>query len=259
MILYEHRGSKQRMNHEVRLVDREELENLVGYRSLYGFSPEAVEQIRQNKGTYNLNGFEFYSDELLVDFDNAPEAAEKMEDDLRGYSYTKYDSGGRSIHFHIPIEPMHSAAVPLIQRQWMKHFYPEADESIYKTSGMFRLDGTYHEKNPGKRKRLLDARLGDMLVLGPVPGMEIPIPIWSGEAGDPEMLSKNLDKLLLQEGKPGSRNQHTFKIAATCRDLGEPYQYTIELAKQWNRLMCSPPLSSVEVETTVYSAYRGKV
>ena len=260
MILYELRGSKRRLSNQVRLVPKADLEGLVfGYRSLYGYDPETVELIRERNGTWGLAGQSVYSDDLLVDFDDQYEAAYEMEKTLSAYTYSMWNSGGRSIHFHIQIEPMYSEAVPYIQKAWMQENYPLADASIYKTSGMYRLPGTYHESNPGKRKTLLSTNKGGLLQIKMPEGIEIPIPNTSFEVNpdNSEMLTRHLDNLLLKDIGNGERNSHTFKIAATCRDLGEPLPYAIALAHTWNRTMCRPPQAVGEVETTVYSAYRG--
>ena len=280
MILYEHRLATKRTG-PVRLVSKEDLDELCGFRSVYGFTGKAIEHIQSTNSTAGLQGFELYSDVLLVDFDNQPRAAYEFEMYLdstvyqqtiedsntfkltaisNGYSYEKYDSGGRSTHFHVPIQPMIGTTIPESQKEFMKRIAPLADMSVYKTSGMFRLPGTFHHKNPGKYKKLLHKQEGSLLEIPIINSTESKtslIPRMELEDIDLEYILMRLLVTKVVEGTVG-RNNHVFKIAAVCRDLGIPLNECEYYILEWNMEYCKPPLVGMSVRSAINSAYKRK-
>lgn len=276
-ILYELRKTTQRTG-PVRLVSQEELGQSTGFRSIYGFCEEAIKHIQDTKTTAGLRGFELYSDVLLVDFDNQPEAADKFELYLMNmgtdvtsatalqfilqiggnYKYEKYDSGGRSIHFHVPLEPMQGSTIPESQKEWMKKIAPLADMSVYKTSGMFRLTGTFHHKNRGQYKRLITKEEGQLLSIPMIQVVEYKINSIdriSTEDSDLEYILMRLLVTKVVEGTIG-RNNHLFKMAAICRDMGIGSNECEHLVHIWNSEYCTPPLQGTGIKSTINSAYR---
>lgn len=254
-ILYEHRTTKRRIYYPPKLVDT--LAGLTGFRSIYGFPADTAAMIADHNGTWGLEGMPLYSDQLLVDFDDAPEAAKAMGDWLlsEGYSHSAWDSGGRSVHYHISIEPMLGANIQLIQRAWMRKYWPAADTSIYMTSGMFRLPGTYHDKNPGQRKTMKYGVEGSPLQLDDVRSPELNV-YTAGMPTEDDTSERILDMLILTPASSGNRNNHMFKIAATCYQLGMDYEEAIRTVEAWNTTLCIPRQSSLDITSTVRSAYR---
>jgi len=260
MVLYELRKQVKRMG-KVILVDLEKLNNSTGFRSIYGFSEEAVEQIRENNSTRELKNFEFFSDTLFVDFDDQPEAAKEMEIALKDYQWEMYDSGGRSVHFHIKIEPMLGKDVPILQRRYMKANFPKSDVSIYKSTGMYRLTGTFHTKNRGCKKHLLKINEGKILSIGKVELEEDKNRTnlsYDIDVDDPEFLEHQLNKKLhtnVVEGTIG-RNNHVFMAACDCAKLGLDEEACYRLITTWNLKYCEPTLDSAGILATINSAYR---
>ena len=79
---------------------------------------------------------ELYTETLYVDFDYQMEAAKDFALKMGKYNYSMWDSGNRSYHFHVAIEPMLGISTPIIQRNWMRKNFPGAASSIYITSGV---------------------------------------------------------------------------------------------------------------------------
>jgi hypothetical protein len=180
-----------------------------------------------------------------------------MAEDLRAYNWDMFDSGGRSIHLHIQLHPMFGPDVPRMQKAWMKKNYPRADLSIYRTAGIYRLTGTYHEKNAGHSKTLLESnRPGEALKLQ----VELPAPPPPSayENHDTELE----DALLYLMGRNVSsgtsgRNYHVFKMGRVCERMGMDIGSAFEYAARWNSQRCLPPLGPSSVISTIESAYKG--
>jgi hypothetical protein len=202
-----------------------------------------------------MRTFPVYSDLLLVDFDDQPEAAHAMAEALREYDWVKFDSGGRSIHLHVRIEPMLGPWVPALQKAYMEQNFPKADLSIYRTSGIYRMAGTYHEKYPGRRKEIIETNItGKSLILN----VAIPEPTVALPPKDDEDLQDLLGNLLgMQIGKGTTgRNYHAFKIAKVANRLGLDSGSTERLVDIWNSTLCNPPLDENSIRAAIKSAYR---
>ena len=225
-----------------------------GFTSVYGYLKESVAYISSVGSTRGINAFPVYSDVLYVDFDDNEAAALKFKQllDIKNYSYERYHSGGRSIHFHISIEPMQGMNVPYSQRAWMEQYAPDADMSIYRHTGLYRLPGTYHAKNPGKRKVLLDSRKGALLRIENRPRVQIKV---ENEEKDEAWFHGLLGALLHKKVSEGERHPHAFKVAITCRDSGKSETHALKLLGMWNHDNCYPPKADWELEKLIRWVY----
>jgi hypothetical protein len=251
--LYEVRSSKVRRE-KIQLVHYSELGEYQGFRSLYGYTPETAMQIVESNSTAGLTGAPVYSDLLLVDFDDKPELGHKMADELREYDWVKFNSGGRSIHLHVRIAPMFGPLVPALQKEWMAQHFPEADLSIYRTSGIYRLPGTRHEST-GRCKKVLETNITGKSLELKVTLPEKKVVFSAVEDQDLELM---LFQLLGKEVNAGTtgRNYHVFKIAKVANKLGIPPQSAEHLVRSWNSQRCFPPLPTSSIDNTIKSAYR---
>jgi hypothetical protein len=258
MILYEHRVTKVRRG-APKLVTEAALEACRGFRSVYGWPEDAVKYVLDTGRTAGLKYFDVFSNVLLLDFDNNPEAASSAQRYLldNKYTHTMWDSGGRSIHFHIKIEPMQGRMVPPSQKAFVSNNFPGADLSFYNASGMYRLPNTAHEKNPGRYKQMIGHCYGKTML---VPTREM-TPLFASAKIVEEEDKSGLDSLLtymmfvcVSEGD--GRNNHAFKIAKICRDLGYEIENAMDIVETWSSGCANPSLEHGEVETTVRSAYR---
>lgn len=220
----------------------------VGFTSVYGYPLEAQKHIESTSSTRGLSKFAVYSDTLYVDFDNEEEAAENLEMYLlvHGYAFERYHSGGRSIHFHIPIVPMYGINVPHSQKLWIERYAPKADVSIYRHTGLYRLPGTYHVKNPGNKKRMEVAHNGPTkLKIENVPrGVTVQE---EEEVQNPEFFYNVLGKLLHRRMDQGGRHKHAFKIAMAGKAAQLPRDRVESLLRMWNNTNCFPSKEDWEI------------
>jgi hypothetical protein len=221
--------------------------NHTGFTSMYGYTDAAVDWIKTTKSTRELSKFQVYSDVLYVDFDNNEKAAKEFAVYLKLKNYTNeiYDSGGRSIHFHIPITPMFGYTVPQSQKMWMQEHAPEADMSIYKHTGLYRLPGTYHNKNAGNKKIWIDGIGGQILTIENRPTVQIPRDV-SGDT--PEEANRILGRLLHMKISEGGRHPHAYNIVRACKGSGRDKEYARKLLNMWNDDNCYPPKAEHELE-----------
>lgn len=258
MIYYEHRPTKIRQG-PPRLVTREELDQRRGFRSVYGWPTEAADHVRTTGSSAGLKWFAVYSDELLLDFDDSPEAANRAEDWLLRHeiSFSVWSSGGRSVHFHIDIEPILGPAVPHSQKKFVAATFPGADLAFYHAAGMYRLPGTAHEKNPGWYKELRRANSGYLLA---VPMISQPLfrpSATGGSQRDPADLDAILTHMLFKTVYEGQgRNKHAYNMAKLLKDLGHDYERALEVVANWSDDFAVPPIDGAELSATVQSAYR---
>ena len=256
--LYEIRTTKIRQG-PVRLVTREDLDQRRGYRSVYGFPPEAVAHVQATRSTAGLKWFPVYSDELLLDFDDNPEAAIRAIKRCRdnNLSFSWWNSGGRSAHLHIQAVPALGQAVPASHKEFVSIEFPGADLAFYHAAGMYRLPGTAHEKNPGQYKELVerwDGRPLDIpLISSPMfkPGAAA---TGSKDAAELDLILTHMMFQTLSEGE--GRNKHAFKMAKLARETGRDFEGALDAVALWSSTCAQPPLDRAELEATVRSAFR---
>lgn len=242
----EHRPTVKRMG-APKLICADEVNNYHGFRSMYLFPEELKNHIESTGSMAGLQTWSVSSDTLFVDFDDQPEAADQMIAAMQPYDFTAYHSGGRSIHLHVAIEPMTGSEVPYIQRSWMQKFYPLADHSIYKTAGIYRLPGTYHIKNPGKRKELIATnKTGKLLNIDKTELVDIKMPSYLYE-DNIEDDKKWLDDLLCYPVYTGNQRNKANNIIYVAKRLGKTKEDVLDLMILWNRTNCKPPLNDYEI------------
>jgi hypothetical protein len=258
MIYYEHRPTKIRQG-PPRLVTREELDQRRGFRSVYGWPTEAADHVRTTGSSAGLKWFPVYSDELLLDFDDRPHDANVAITLMAeyGYAFSWWESGGRSVHLHIKIEPMLGSNVPASQKQFVAATFPGADLAFYHAAGMYRLPGTAHEKNPGHYKRMVEEFRGRPLAI-PLINQPLFRPSASGGSQrDPADLDAILTHMLFKTVHEGEgRNKHAYNMAKLLKDLGHDYARALDVVEGWSGDFAVPPISRTELEATVRSAYR---
>lgn len=147
------------------MLPEEELYDKKGHRSVYGFSEKDCIIIKQRGTSKGYDNFTPFARVLLVDFDDQPEAA----DNLRSYliaerlSFSMWTSGNRSVHFHIPHNPLYDKSLPFTHLMWL-HTIPNMidsqgrtlfDHNIYRATSLFRLPNTGHPST-GLKKELLE-------------------------------------------------------------------------------------------------------
>jgi hypothetical protein len=230
---------------KLKLVPLEERFKHIGFTSVYAFPSEVAGRALEIGNTRGLAGCAVYSDTLFVDFDDNEEAADRFRDFLvsSNVSFGRYHSGGRSIHFHVEIEPMLGVNVPYSQRSWIEDYAPNADTAIYTHAGMYRLPGTYHAKNPGRKKIQLEQHHGYPLHIPSKPRLDI------GLVEADRNYRRFLGILLCQTAYEGGRQIHSYKICAAGRTAGMTQEEVEELLLAWNESHCVPPREEYELKS----------
>jgi len=260
-IKYEYRRSLKRSGKPI-LKTREECLDGQGFISTYGYPEEVQKVIEENKGTYGLQGMPVVSELLYIDVDDNVIAARGIDHILQamGITYAVCDSGSPdSFHFHIPIVRMEGPNVPAIHKQWMSEHFKGYDDSIYKTSGIIRIEGTYHKKYPGRIKQLAYKIEGEKLDLTNYKTKsECVIPKFRMKVeSDPEILESRFNQMLFTRDYSDSRNGYVFRLAAMAKDIGYSFDEALEKIEIYNNMMVDPQLKHGELRATVNSAYRG--
>lgn len=226
----------------VRLVHAEDIEGLTGFRSVYAYPIKTCKWIKDNWSerfqTYGtVNGMAaaqlpVYSDMLFMDFDNDEESAYKYAECLKNWNITHgiWNSGGRSIHLHIPTMPKEGPHVPYSQRtfveEWGESIGAKADTSFYHAAGLFRLPGTVHEKT-GNTKVCIGGHWGNTLDYDLV------------EPRRPSQVDENalasVWRMLLTPVDQGHRHLHCYKVASQASSrLGWSPESILEHLLWWN-------------------------
>lgn len=235
------------------LVPLDDVHRHTGFRSICAFDSDLAQFIHDQGSTENLRGQPVYADTLFVDFDGTDPS--EFREHLRASSlaYREYDSGNRSVHFHVPLVPVFGAWVPAAMKQYIKRYAPTADTSFYHPAGMYRLPGTYHAKRPGRCKVLIDVHDGAQLSLA-VPAKSAPI--MTIETEDPEEATGQLFRLLTQAKGPGHRSAHIWLLSTSAAEAGLSFDEALDHLRFWNERFASPPHDEAVLIKQCESAYR---
>ncbi|MDB4725822.1 hypothetical protein OAF54_00205 [bacterium] len=246
------------------LVHRDDIEGMVGRRSVYEFPRETCEWVMNNwsekyqcHGSFNglvAANLPVYSDMLFMDVDDDPESARKYIECLKKWDITHgvWDSGNRSVHIHIQCEPQEDSRVPVSQKrfveEWGASIGASTDTSFYHAAGLYRLPGTIHEKT-GKPKVCVGGHWGSPLSYELVDIQRYPVP------DDSEQLLASVWRLLLTPIGAGGRHFHVFKIASNAARLGWPVDKILTHTLAWNSWQDTPfRLTSDEIEAKIYKS-----
>jgi hypothetical protein len=218
---------------------------------VYGYPPSTADVIAKQQNTAKLAGLDLYSDVLLVDFDDQPAAAAAFEELLvvGGLAFMEFESGNRSVHFHVPIVPMTGPATAHSQKEWIAKNAPLADDTIYKPSGLFRLPGTWHEKNPGHSKLLTKTSTGRRLNIPQADKVIEHNPMTSPS-------SLKLERAMNSRRHQGNRRVHAWYIAMLAYNLGFKEGETYDMVSRWNNRFAEPKLVEDVICQKVSEAYR---
>jgi len=216
----------------------EDVPKYTGFRSIVAYPEDVAEYINAQGNTRGLRGLSVYADTLFMDFDDHdPVEFRKWLQDESGLDYTEWDSGNRSVHFHIALEPIEGPWVPQALKNWTKKHAPSADMSFLHACGAYRLPGTFHPKNPGKFKRKVDERTGYKLQLEPVKSV-------TPKAG--VVLSDSVTKaevfsIATQATSTGNRRPHAWRLASLGFEAGMTYEEVSATVLSWNKNFANPP------------------
>ena len=227
----------------------EELEGRQGFRSVFGYPESTALAIRKQKSMRNISHLPVYCDTLFVDFDDQPAAAGTFCAylDMEGIAYEEFDSGNRSYHYHIPVEPVVGSWVPRAAYDFARKHADGCDLSIYRHTGLFRLMGTWHEKRPGNLKTRIKAGEGRSITLKEPEHWE------AKHTADDQGVPLGI--ITAKRVDSGGRRCYVYTIGSVCCKRNLPEEQALQIALEWNTNNAIPPLDPEIVWQKVKEAY----
>lgn len=218
------------------------------YRSVYGFPSSTQDRITTQGHMKNLEGMMLYSDMLLIDIDDADnvEAALNILKEL-GIGYSKWTTGNRGVHIHIPIIPMTGVNVIYSQKHWLQSvgLWSLIDSSIYRPAGQFRAPGARHLKTGGIKTKLKDntGKLLEIRMLKPPPVVHTD---WELETSTP---TKEFDFYmnLLSYRSMGGRHPHMYILWMSGKKAGLDREELEDCIRWWNHTCTDLPHSDISI------------
>lgn len=232
-----------------RLVPLDQIYQHTGFRSVVSYDEKVAALIREQGGTANLRGQSVYADTLFMDFDGHDPASFREWLIASGLGYIEYESGNRSVHYHIPIKPMYGPGVTDAMKAWTKKHAPSADISFLHNAGVYRLPLTYHPKQPGKSKQVVVSRPGPLLELDAVAAEQF-------DAADAGGSREEFFTLLTQAVGEGKRQPRAWLLATMAAECGMEFDEASEHLLWWNTWLVDPPHEPDVIIKQVESAYR---
>jgi hypothetical protein len=250
MLYVEYRNDLIRTGKPI-MVSVNQLQKLRGFRSVYSFDSDGVQAIREAGNTRVAKDQTLYTNRLFMDFDDCADAAAEFEQLMLDgdYRYTKWDSGNRSIHFHVCIVPLMGKGIHLFQKYWVAQNAPRADISFYNPAGIYRLPLTPHAKNPGRIKELLHYHPGKNNLHISTEAVQSQYDKAQSEDVSHFYTANNVRRLCEQTAEEGNRHPHMYRIVSTSKNTGFSEFDTLENVLFWNRNYASPPHSEKEIQT----------
>ena len=243
--------STQRRQRPPFLAPLDKAEDFIGFRSVFAYTQEIADYIYNTGSTKGLKQIDVYCDTLFMDFDSHDPVEFRFWLNAQGYAYTEWDSGGRSVHFHIPIKPMFGNAVPRAVKAWVKQWAPTADVSFYHPAGIYRLPGTFHAKKPGCLKRQIASREGTVLEITIPTAVYRPFEVQAGVRDVEDFYS-----MLLTTQLEGGRRPFIWRAATTGFEAGLAYDEVADRLLHWNANFCCPAHDPEVVIKQIDAAHR---
>lgn len=233
-----------------RLVPLADVDRYTGFRSIVAYDDATADRIREQSSTADLRGTAVYADTLFVDFDGHDPLAFRKWLQGSGLAWQEYDSGNRSVHLHIPLTPICGAWVTDAMKVWTRQHAPTADISFLHPAGMYRLPGTYHPKQPGRRKELVAEAAGAPLALPEPTERQYTMPKIAASSRD------EFFAMLTQQQGEGHRRPFLWRLATTGAEAGMEFDEVYEHACFWNERFCIPPHEDSVVLRQCESAFK---
>lgn len=234
----------------------QELADMSGFRSICKYQPEDAQEAKDNRSTRILKGRVLYIDTLFLDFDDCEKDANNFHRWLKDedVSYERFNSGNRSVHFHIPVVVPPSPHAAYTCKQYVKELtHNTADTSYFHHAGLFRLTGTVHEKT-GNPKVLLET--------GGVSPLEFSLVepankflVLDTDLDLLQVVMLNYESMLFNGPTPGHRHMKLWQIGKDMSQAGLSVSTAIELCERLNETWHDPKTQD-EVEAAVMGAYR---
>ena len=250
-VYYEHAHTV--MNRVGRMVTKEELSGLRGFRSYFGFNSVSAAMFRENRQVKSTKGMTVFADELFIDIDNDEEAAEHCWRVLYelGVMADVYFSGSKGYHFCIATVPAWSSDLPYSHLAFVKSIGIRCDECLYQSGRLFRLPGTVHSKT---------FRLKELV--GKIEGKVVEVPIVKTPVRSCDLIRsdgsiqdfvRTLEMFMLNPPANGTRNNRYWGLARSGFAGGFSEAFVEEALEKVNDEV-DDPLGEEEIAQILRSA-----
>jgi hypothetical protein len=191
-----------------------------------------------------------------MDFDDdEPSAAEAYYTLINlGVGFEVWDSGGRSIHIHLPHSPITGYSLAYTHKKFIIDNNIRCDMSLYEEGRLFRLEGTVHLKT-FKPKILLETVPGNLLHLERLEPPPKSYESYGASEGIADMvltLSSVLDN-----GIQRGRNAHAtfFRITAALAHAGFSAEFALELLNRVNETLVDDPANEADFNKSISNIF----
>jgi hypothetical protein len=220
-----------------------------GFMSTYLYKKEALEFYDKKNSIKGLGKkkFKCYSPVIYFDFDDEPEAALALEAKLvsNRVKFNTYNSGGRSVHFHVARNSEPSYDLPASDKKFVSDLAPKADDCLYQHGRVFRLAGTLHHAT-GDPKILLNSYDGSSVNIDII---EVPRARNTTVSHEYGILFEDQFVMGCMMGaSTGGRNKMLFMLLKNLVDRQLPRDFIETFVKEANKVN-RPPLADEEIES----------
>lgn len=234
-----------------------------GYSSLYFFSKEDADVIKENGHSRGFQYLVAYSAFLVMDIDCGQEGLDQITPilDKEGYSYEVWSSGGKGFHIYMPHEMLGSVHLPYSHKMKIREIlgdkYALIDGSLYQHGRLLSLPGRIHAKTK-KKKKFEYAKKGTRDLIVPIIEEVKVRPLYEQVVGSDEGLIIGLTRVQdMLTHPPGPGNRH-LRIWGASKDLamaGLSYDTVLNLMNRVNSSWTNQKPES-EIEQAVQSAFK---
>ena len=266
--------------------------NVPLFRSIYLYNKEAFEYAESNNTLKDYFG-ERHIDNIILDIDKGNSSDEHTRDKAIAmiYRLEEFDVSHRSIQcyfsgsgYHISIPNSCFNFTPsdnlhYIVKNTIKKIFPEADNSIFMRTGIYRVAHTINKKTnlykiPISINELLDISV-DITELAKKPRIGYPYQerVGAGEiepyivtevprireakkVAEPLDIVPCVQKMLQIGPQEGNRNQTLMRIASHCARHGIPSQYAKSMILHWNNNSLNENEVIEKIEYTYNRGYK---
>lgn len=221
-----------------------------GHLSIYGYDTSLPNYYEKEKtcDKFSTTFPTAFSEVFYVDFDDKKEEAREFYKFCKSndFNFKVFDSGNRSIHFHVSRVHIASPFLPYSDKVYAKKNIQGCDTSIYRHGATLRMENTVHTKTD-KKKILLEHHKGSNKI-------EIPIT-------EPDLVIREVEQtktgsifnefiILTSTGGlvTGSRNKNMYQIIKKLKEYGKSNEFIIEFCKEVNKIS-NPPLNDFDLQT----------
>ncbi len=226
-----------------------------GFASVYLFS-EADARTMEATGTYKNFRGTVSSDTLKLDCDTE-EISARMAVLLqtKKVAYSKYTTGGRGHHYHVPRVEQTSHILPTLDRAFVAREFPGADVSFYHHVGLYRQIGARHART-GNKKALLETVDGVKLDMTKevLDDFRTTSTTTQNSNTPQSVFADPVLRILAIPYHNGERHNRYCAISSRLADIGQPIEWAFPYLANVN-LMSESPLPDGELKRILEWAY----